>query len=63
VKTINYSPEQNSQSRTAEVELDATGNAKAKIRTTNKGIQYENDGLDNVMNNVDDQKKMDSEQY
>ena len=57
VKTINYSPEQNSQLRTAEVELDATGNAKAKIRTTNKGIQYENDGLDNVMNNVDDQKK------
>jgi transglutaminase-like putative cysteine protease len=57
VNTINYSPEQNSQSRTAEVELDATGNAKAKIRTTNKGIQYENDGLDNVMNNVDDQKK------
>jgi hypothetical protein len=57
VNTIKYSPEQNSQLRTAEVELDATGNAKAKIRTTNKGIQYENDGLDNVMNNVDEQKK------
>jgi hypothetical protein len=57
VNTLRYSPEQNTQSRTAEVELDATGNAKAKIRTTNKGIQYENDGLDNVMNNVDEQKK------
>jgi len=57
VKTINYLPEQNLQSRTAEVSLDVTGNAKAKVVTTYRGIQYESGGLNSVLHNSDDQKK------
>jgi len=57
VKTVSYSPEQNLQSRTAEVALDASGNAKAKVKTTACGIQYENDGLNWVLHSTDKQKK------
>jgi hypothetical protein len=57
VNTIKYTADQNKQSRNAEVELDLNGNATSKIKTTYSGIQYENDGLDNVMNNIDEQKK------
>jgi hypothetical protein len=57
VRTINYTPEQNLQSRTAEISLDATGNAKAKVVTTYKGIQYESGGLSSVLHNTDNQKK------
>src|SRR5205814_5085379 len=57
VRTLNYSPEQNQQSRNAEVILEPTGNAKAKISTTFTGIQYESGGLRSVLHNTDDQKK------
>lgn len=57
VKTINYTPEQNLQSRTAEVSLDASGNAKAKVATTYRGIQYESGGLRSALHNTDDRKK------
>jgi hypothetical protein len=57
VRTINYQPEQNVQSRTAEVRLEESGNATAKIRTTNKGIQYENGHLDYFISSPDKQKK------
>jgi transglutaminase-like putative cysteine protease len=57
VRTINYSAEQNLQSRSAEVVLDIAGNAKAKIKTTNKGIQYENGGLTGVLTNQSDEQK------
>jgi len=57
VRTINYTPEQNLQSRTATVTVDASGNAKAKIKTTATGIQYENGGLNWSFNNSDKQKK------
>ncbi|MBS1506882.1 MAG: DUF3857 domain-containing transglutaminase family protein [Bacteroidetes bacterium] len=57
VRTINYTPEQNLQSRTADVILDAAGNGTAKIRTTEKGIQYENDDLNFTLNNQEKQKK------
>ncbi len=57
VRTINYTPEQNLQSRTAEVTLDASGNAKANIKTTAKGIQYEENGLDETFSSSDKQKK------
>lgn len=57
VRTINYTPEQNLQSRTAMVTVDASGNAKAKIKTTATGIQYENGGLNWSFNNSDKQKK------
>jgi hypothetical protein len=55
VRTINYTPEQNRQSRTALLSLDVTGNAKAKIRTTYSGIQYES--LEGLMTDKGDQKK------
>lgn len=57
VRTISYTPEQNQQSRTALVSLDDKGNATAKIKTTNTGIQYENDGLNWVFDNSEKQKK------
>lgn len=57
VKTINYKPEQNLQSRTAELTIDAAGNAKAKIRTTAKGIQYENGHLNYFISSPDKQRK------
>lgn len=58
VKTTYYPPNINIQSRTAEVDLDAAGNAKAKVTTRFSGLQYENGGLDNIVGgSADDQKK------
>ncbi len=58
VKTPAHPAERNIQSRLAEVELDLVGNAKAKVRTRYMGLQYENDGLNFVVNKqFDDQKK------
>jgi hypothetical protein len=57
VRTINYKPEQNTQTRNAEVAIDANGNARAKVRTITSGIQYENDGLDQALLNTERQKK------
>jgi hypothetical protein len=55
VRTINYRPEQNQQSRSAQVALELSGNAKAKIKTTYSGIQYES--FNGIMNNSDEQRK------
>jgi len=58
VKTPSHPADRNIQSRKAEVFLDVTGNAKAKVKTIYQGLQYENDGLDFVVNKqYDDQKK------
>lgn len=58
VKTPSHPADRNVQSRKAEVYLDNTGNAKAKVKTTYQGLQYENEGLDFVVNKqYDDQKK------
>jgi hypothetical protein len=58
VRTPIYSEYQNVQSRTAEVFIESSGNAKAKTRTTYSGLQYENGGLHGVLDNqYDDQKK------
>ena len=58
VKTPTHPAERNIQSREAEVYLDASGNARANVRTKYQGLQYENDGLDFVVNKQhDDQKK------
>lgn len=57
VRTINYKPEQNTQTRTADVVIDASGNARAKIQSINSGIQYENNGLDEALLNTEKQKK------
>ncbi|MBL7873028.1 MAG: DUF3857 domain-containing transglutaminase family protein [Cyclobacteriaceae bacterium] len=58
VKTPRYGAEQNIQARSAEVIIDKAGNAKATVKTTYSGLQYENDGLHAILsNNSDDQKK------
>lgn len=57
VRTLNYSPEQNTRSRKAEVVIDANGNAKAKIKTIAKGIQYESNGLNWTLSDTEKQKK------
>ncbi|HZY83107.1 MAG TPA: DUF3857 domain-containing transglutaminase family protein [Cyclobacteriaceae bacterium] len=58
VKTRHYPGEGNVQTTLADVHLDATGNAKAKVRTNYTGLQYENGGLDDVLNlSAEEQKK------
>jgi hypothetical protein len=56
--TPKYTAEHNLQSRSAEVSIEATGDATAKVKTTYSGVQYENDDLDNILNSQgEDQKK------
>lgn len=57
VNTIRYSAEQNVQNRSADVYLDLKGNASAKVKTIYSGLQYENDGLNQVLNQFDEQRK------
>jgi hypothetical protein len=58
VSTPRYPYALNVQSRTSDVMVDAKGNAKAKVRTTYSGTQYENGGLDFIANyQHDDQLK------
>jgi Domain of Unknown Function with PDB structure (DUF3857) len=58
IKTHKYKGDVNQQIRSAEVMIDANGNAQAKIQTNYTGLQIENDGLDNFVNkSADDQKK------
>ncbi len=58
VKTPSYTAEQNTQYRTAEVTIDAFGNAKAKVRTSYGGTQTENLGLDGILDSkADEQRK------
>ncbi len=58
VNTIHYSAEQNVQSRTANVTVQLTGNASAKVKTHYSGIQYENSNLNFIVTDqYDDQKK------
>jgi hypothetical protein len=58
VRTPVYTTEQNVQSRTAEVLMEGKGNAKAKVKTTYRGLQYENGGLHSILDSqFDSQKK------
>jgi len=58
VRTPSYGAKDNIQSTTAQVVIDALGDAKAKAKTTYAGLQYENGGLNFVVTNqYDDQKK------
>jgi len=58
VYTPKYPAELNIQSRKAEVFVDESGNAKAKINTVYSGLQYENGGLNFILNDqFDEQKK------
>ena len=58
VRTPTYTAEQNSQSRTADVFIEMTGDAKAIVKTIYQGLQYENGNLNFILDNqFDDQKK------
>lgn len=58
VKTPTYTANDNTQSRTADVFVELTGDAKAKVKTQYRGRQYENDDLNFILNSqYDDQKK------
>lgn len=58
VNTIRYTAEQNVKSRSAEVHITPTGDARATINTTYSGLQYENGDLHAKLNNrYDEQKK------
>lgn len=58
IRTPVYTAEQNTQSRTADVFVELTGDAKAKVKTTYRGLQYENGDLNFIVNGkYDDQKE------
>jgi hypothetical protein len=58
VNTPVYTVDQNVQTRNADVFLESTGDAKARVRTIYSGTQYETGGLIAVLNDkYDDQKK------
>ncbi len=58
VRTITYATKNNTQKRKATVQLEATGDAKAKVQTSYGGLQFENDNLNFILNSsADDQKK------
>ncbi|QOI96848.1 MAG: DUF3857 domain-containing protein [Flammeovirgaceae bacterium] len=57
VNTPVYTAEDNVQSRSAVVVIDNLGNASAKIKTTYRGLQSENDGLNFILGQSDKEKK------
>jgi hypothetical protein len=57
VNTIAYKPEQNLQFRTAQVTVGINGDATAKVKTINTGIQYEENGLNWTFSDTDKQRK------
>ncbi len=58
VKTPSYTAEDNTQSRKADVFVEMSGNANAKVVTTYSGLQYGNGDLSHIINNqYDEQKK------
>jgi hypothetical protein len=57
VNTIHYTAAQNLQSRTADVFVDITGDAKAKIKTSYQGLQYENSNLNFILDDQHDGQK------
>lgn len=58
INTVRYPAEGNTASRSADVYLDNTGNAKAKVKTLYAGLEYEHNDLNFVLSDrFDDQKK------
>jgi transglutaminase-like putative cysteine protease len=57
VHTIRYTAAQNLKARSAVVDVTRTGDAKAQVRTNYSGLQYENGGLDFVVNSQHDEQK------
>lgn len=57
VNTPKYPEHKNIQSRSAKVIIDNAGNAIAKVKTEYSGLQYENDGLNSILNDQYDLQK------
>ena len=57
VNTPTHPAEINVQSRTADVTISVKGDATATVKTVYAGLQYENDGLDFVLNSQYDKQK------
>lgn len=58
VHTPVYTETENLQFRTAIVNVDLSGNAAAKVKTSYSGLQYENNGLDDILvDSYENQKK------
>ncbi len=57
VRTPAYQAEQNTQFRSAQVVINASGNATARVKTSYSGIQYENGNLNFILNRVDRQRE------
>ncbi len=58
VKTLKYPNDQNIQFNDAEVVVEINGDAKVKSKSVYSGLQYENNGLNFIVNmQSDDQKK------
>lgn len=58
VRTPTYDAHHNTQSRQGDVFIELTGDAIARVKTTYRGRQYENNNLDAILNHqYDDQKK------
>jgi hypothetical protein len=58
VNTPRYPADVNVQARTADVNVEVTGNANAKILTTYTGLKYEEENLNFILNNqYDEQRK------
>lgn len=57
VNTPRYTAEHNLQSRSADVYVATTGDAKAHVNTVYQALQSEQDGLNFILNDTDKQKK------
>lgn len=57
VNTPRYTENQNVQTRSAEVYINAFGEATAKVKTEYAGLQYENNGLNFILNDQYDLQK------
>lgn len=57
VNTTQYDAKQNLQSRIADVFIEPSGDAKAKVKTIYTGLQYENDNLDVVLDDSSEKQK------
>lgn len=57
VKTKHYTAEENTQRRSADVFIDVNGDGTAKVKTTYAGLQYEAEGVSDVLSGQGDEQK------
>ncbi len=57
VRTPSYNAAHNQQSRSAQVDVDIAGNARAQVTTIYMGVQYETNGLNSVFGHKSDEQE------